>query len=259
LQDVNIWLTKNFLKLNTSKTEALLVGSRSVLSKSQSFSLLIDNCSVNFSSQVKSLGVIFDGLLSFSSHINAISRATSFHLRNIARLRSSLSQHCTEVLIHALVTSRIDYCNSLLFGIPEKQLHRLQLIQNSAARIVTHSNIFDHITPVLYQLHWLPVRYRVHYKILLLTYKALHNLAPQYLSDLLNLYRPSRSLRSSSAELLSVPDFKMGSCGGRAFSCVAPRLWNTLPLHIRQLDSISQFRVQIKTYLFRIAFNGMIV
>ena len=259
LQDVNIWMTNNFLKLNTGKTEALLVGSRYALSKAQSFPLLIDNCPVNFSSQVKSLGVIFDGLLSFSSHINNISRTASFHLRNITRLRSSLSQHCTEVLIHALVTSRLDYCNSLLCEIPKKQLHRLQLIQNSAAGIITRTRSFEHITPILYHLHWLPVHFRVHYKILLLTFKALHNLAPQYLSDLLRLYTPLRSLRSSSADLLSVPNFKMSSFGGRAFSCVAPKLWNALPLHIRQMDSISSFKVQIKTYLFIIAFNEMIV
>ncbi len=180
------------------------------------------------------------------SHISNISRSAFFHSRNIARLRSSLSQHSTEVPIHALVTSRIDYCNSLLFGIPEKQLHRLQLIQNSAARIVTRSRTFDHTTPILFQLHWLPVHYRVHYKILLLTYKALHNLALHYLSDLLHLYTPLRSFRSSSADLLSVPNFKMSSFGGRAFSCAAPKLWNYLPLHIRQLDSVSHFKAQIK-------------
>ncbi len=235
------------------------MGSRSVLSKTQSFTLFIDNWQVDLYTQVKSLGVIFDGLLSFGSHICNISCSAFFHLRNIAKLRSSLTQDSTEVLIRALVKSLIDYCNSLLVGIPEKQFHRLQSKQNSAARIVTNSCTFDHISPILFQLHWLHVRYRVHNKMLLLTYKALHNLAAHYLSDLLHLYTPLRSLGSSSADVLSVPKFKMSSFGGRAFSCAAPKLWNSLPLHIRQLDSISHFKVQIKMYLFRIAFNDLLV
>lgn len=107
-------------------------------------------------------------------------------------------------LIHALVTSRIDYCNSLLFGVPEKQLYRLWLIQNSAARIVTHSLMSDHITLILFQLHWLPVSNLVHYKVLLLTYKTLHNLAPLYLSDLLQIYIPWCSLRSSLQTFYSI-------------------------------------------------------
>ncbi|KAF7655728.1 hypothetical protein LDENG_00051610, partial [Lucifuga dentata] len=96
-------------------------------------------------------------------------------------------------------------------------------------------------------------------EVLLLTFKALHNLAPPYLSELLHPYTPFRSLRSSSAVLPSVPPFRLSSMGARAFSCSAPRLWNSLPLHIHQLDSITQVKSQIKTHLFKLAYTLLTV
>ncbi|KAF7649227.1 hypothetical protein LDENG_00144880, partial [Lucifuga dentata] len=194
LKDIKFWMSNNFLKLSGNKSEVLLIGSKSSLSKAPPFTISIDDCPVRISSQVKSLGVIFDSTLSFIPQINNISRMAFFHLRNIARHRSSLSQYSTQILVHALVTSRIDYCNAILCGLPNKLLRRLQIIQNSAARIITHTKSSDHITPTLIQLHWLPVQQRINYKILLLTFKALHNLAPPYLSELLHPYTPSYSL-----------------------------------------------------------------
>ena len=258
LQDIRSWMSRNFLKLNGSKTEVLLIGSKNTLSKAQTTTIpniIIDGFPVPFSTQVKSLGVILDSTLSFAPHIKNITRSAFFHIRNISRLRPSLSQPSTEVLIHAFVTSRIDYCNSLLSGLPTKLLNRLQIIQNSAARIITRTKSSDHITPVLIQLHWLPVHFRIDYKNLLLTYKALHNLAPTYLSDLLHEYTPSRSLRSSSAGLLTVPTSRLSTLGARAFSCTAPRLWNSLPPHIRHSDSITTFKSHLKTHLFKLAYS----
>uniref|UniRef100_UPI003AAD7030 uncharacterized protein n=1 Tax=Centroberyx gerrardi TaxID=166262 RepID=UPI003AAD7030 len=258
LQDIRSWLSRNFLKLNGSKTEALLIGSKTTLSKAQNteaLKIIIDGFPVPLSSQVKSLGVILDNTLSFAPHIKNITRTAFFHLRNISRLRPSLSQSSTEVLVHAFVTSRIDYCNAVLSGLPTKLLNRLQIIQNSAARIITRTKSSDHITPILIQLHWLPVQYRIDYKNLLLTFKALHNLAPTYLSDLLQDYIPSRSLRSSSAGLLTIPTSRLSTMGARAFSCTAPRLWNSLPPHIRQSATITSFKSHLKTHLFKLAYS----
>ncbi|XP_033473239.1 glucose-6-phosphate exchanger SLC37A1 isoform X3 [Epinephelus lanceolatus] len=126
-------------------------------------------------------------------------------------------------------------------------LHKLQLVQNSAARIITRSPSMDHITPVLRHLHWLPVKYRIDFKILLLTFKALHNQAPSYLSEFLHIYTPSRTLRSSSALQLISPSASLSTMGSRAFSCSDPHLWNSLPHDIRNIDSLSTFKSLLNT------------
>ena len=136
-------------------------------------------------------------------------------------------------------------------------ISRLQSVQNTAARIVTVTKKFDHITPVLIQLHWLPVHFRILFKVLhvLLVYKALNGMAPLYITELLSYRTCSRTLRSPDQKLLAVPKSRLKTYGDRDFSVAAPKLWNELPLDLRCLDKIDLFKKHIKTDLFKKAFN----
>ncbi len=165
-------------------------------------------------------------------------------------MRNMLSVSDAEKLVHAFMTSRLDYCNALLSGCPASSINKLQIVQNAAARVLTRSRKYDHITPILQSLHWLPIKFRISYKILLLAYKALNDLAPAYLTSLLSCYNPTRSLRSQNSGLLVVPRIAKSTKGGRTFSYLAPKLWNSLPDNVRGSDTLSLFKSRLKTHLF---------
>ena len=205
-------------------------------------SLIVGSSQIAVSSAVRNLGVIMNQALNMS------------HLRNIADIRRCLSHDVAEKLIHAFVTSRLDYSNGLLFGISAASLRKLQRVQNTASHILTGSRKYDHITLVLLQLHCLPVEYCVQYKILLVTYKALRGQAPSYIKDPLQLQTTGRILRSSARDDLHVPRTKLRTYGDRPFSVAAPNLWNSLPLGLRLSPSTALFKKQLKTHLFRLAF-----
>uniref|UniRef100_A0A8C1YN93 Reverse transcriptase domain-containing protein n=1 Tax=Cyprinus carpio TaxID=7962 RepID=A0A8C1YN93_CYPCA len=254
VKNVKDWMTNNFLLLNSDKTEILLIGPENITQNLVDYNLQLDGCTVT-SSTVKNLGVILDSNLSFENHISHVTKTAFFHLRNIAKLRNMLPVPDAEKLVHAFMTSRLDYCNALLGGCPASSINKLQVVQNAAARVLTRSRKYDHITPILQSLHWLPIKFRISYKILLLTYKALNGLAPAYLTSLLPRYNPSRSLRSQNAGLLIVPRIAKSTKGGRAFSHLAPKLWNSLPDNVRGSDTLSLFKSRLKTHLFGQAFK----
>ncbi|XP_058233510.1 probable RNA-directed DNA polymerase from transposon BS isoform X2 [Hemibagrus wyckioides] len=216
VKDIRHWMATNFLLLNSDKTEVLVLGPHAARSELSDYRVTVDGLSVSSCPAVKVLGVIIDSGLSFDAHVDNITRVAFFHLSNIAKIRNMMSLHDAEKLVHAFVTSRLDYCNALLSGCSSRSINMLQLVQNAAARVLTRTRRYEHITPILATLHWLPVKFRINYKILLLIFKALNGLTPQYLSDLLVFYDPPRLLRSKGAGYLVVTSSK-GYSRGRSF------------------------------------------
>ena len=245
----------NKLKLNNGKTEFMLLGRSHDLQNVTLDSMHVGDVTVCKKDFVKNLGVMFDTNMKMDVHVENICRVSYYHLKNISDIRKYLSKDSAQKLVHAFVTSRLDYCNSLLYGTSSILLSKLQWVQNMAARIVALKGKYEHITPVLKDLHWLPIRYRIIYKLLLITYKALNNQAPVYIKDFIQMYESKRSnLRSSGQSLLHVPKSNFVRCGDRAFAVCAPTLWNKLPLEIKCSATIDTFKSNLKTHLFKQAF-----
>ena len=241
----------NKLQLNADKTELIVITPSRQSSKIDVDSVNVDSCDVLSSPTARNLGATFDQHMTLKPHVSSLVKSCYWQLRKIGQIRKFLTNEAAERVIHAFVSSRLDNGNSLLYGLPDFQIDRLQRIHNTAARILTRTKKFEHISPILRDLHWLPVRYRIVYKLMTLTFRCLHGLAPAYLSQLLVRYQPSRTLRSSDSYLLTVPKTKKKSYGDRAFQNSAPKLWNRLPISLRQCDTLSSFQSNLKKYLFK--------
>ena len=193
-----------------------------------------------------------------SSHISKQCASAFYHLHNISRIRRFLSTDTTKTLVHAFVTSRVDYCNSLSYGLPASHLNKVQRLLNSAARLVCRAPRYCRITPLLYELHWLPVRQRISFKILLFVFKAIHGFALTYLRELVSIKRSGNyNLRfSSDGLLLATPTYRSRfTLGDRSFHVAAPALWNVLPREIRSITDLGIFKCRLTTHLFKEAFN----
>ena len=256
LGEVQLWMSANMLKMNTGKTELIIFAPRCHLQNLKDISLNVDSIAVQPTQEVDNLGVIFDSALSMEKQINAVSSTCYYHIRRISKIRKFLTVDATRSLVNAYVVSRLDYCNSLLAGLPDCLLKKLQRVQNCAARLVKKLPWRSRITRYLRELHWLPIVERIKFKILLLTYKALNNLSPRYLKDIFHYYCPPRALRSSSRKLLVVRRTRT-KYGTRALSNFGPKLWNALPLNIRTANTLVLFKSLLKTHLFNSYFNNM--
>ena len=188
--------------------------------------------------------------MSMQPHVSSVVRGMYANIRRIGKIRHLIDQVTCATLTCSLVLTRLDYHNALLANVPKATLAPLQLAQNVAARQVTRTKKYEHISPDLDSLHWLPVHKRVTYKLLVLVFKALHNAAPQYLLDMLSIYTPARTLRSMDATLLlNVPRCPK-AVGERAFLVAGPKLWNSLPDSLRSVPTLQLFKTDLKTYLY---------
>lgn len=247
------WMTSNKLKLNSDKTEVLLLTSKHKPSI-EPVSLKIGDATVMSQKKVRDLGVTLDGHMTMEAHVNSVVKSCMAQLKKIGHIRRYLTPEAAKTLVHAQVTSRMDYCNCMLYGLPKVLLNKLQRVQNMSARIVSRTSRYEHITPVLKELHWLPVEKRIHFKILVHTYRSIHGEAPVYLQNLVKEYRPTRQLRSSSETKLVLPRTKTVSYGERSFQYAAAHLWNDLPSHVRNVPNLTQFRKVLKTHYFSLVY-----
>jgi hypothetical protein len=262
LSAVQSWMAENKLKLNPDKTEFIVLGAEKQQTKlANHFPIDIMGNKFSPCSKVKNLGVIFDSSLSMSKHVSLVRKSCFYHIRDFSRIRRLLSKRVAVTLANALVGSRLDYCNSLMFGITKRQSGRLQTIQNTLCRVISHLPKRASTSRARKLLHWLPVEFRVKFKLLVLTYKALTTQQPPYLAACLNEYSCNRHTRRSNPEnkFLNIPVYvnkthKSKSHFNCSFEIAAPSLWNSLPLHVRTAPSLVSFRSQLKGHLFAMAF-----
>ena len=245
ITQVKSWMTDHKLKLNDDKTEALIIHtSRSFTTIPKPSSIQVCSSNIAFAPSARNLGFILSDNLTVDAHISQICKSAYAALRQISSIRQYLTLTATKTLVCSLVLSRLDYANSLLSNCPKHNIAKLQKVQNAAARLTFKLRKHDHITQARKQLHWLPIEARITYKLCLHCHNFFHNSSPVYLADLLTVYIPGRSLRSSSdCYMLKVPSINTKKFGERAFRFAAPKAWNSLLFLIRQQSSTSALSV----------------
>ena len=244
-------MISNMLMVNDSKTKVLIVGRKQQLECVNIPFIHVGEDQIAPVTSVRNLGKMFDSNLKIDMQITKTCQNGYYHLHNIRRIRKFLSQEATCTIIHAFITSQVDYCNSLMNGLPENLIMKLQRVQNTADRLVFNLRKYDRITPALVTLHWLPVKYWIEFKTLLIVFKGLDGKAPTYIQEMITPSKSKRySIRSNEERVLKVPKFKHDTFGKRAFAVYGPLAWNCLPKEIRLCDEIEAFKRNLKTHLF---------
>ncbi|XP_064633682.1 uncharacterized protein LOC135491641 [Lineus longissimus] len=237
------------LSKNDDKIEVMLFASPHNLKALDHIAIQVGDCLVRSSPDVRNFGVIFDTKMNMEKQVTSVCKSAYAQLRNIGHIWRYLTNRAARSLATGLVISRLDYCNSFLGWLPKVLTKWLQRVQNTAARIVTGTPRHEHISPVLKQLHWLPVGKRIQFKTLVLAFRCLHGQAPRYLSDMINVDKPQRLLRSENSFTLVIPGARTQD-DERRFSVFTAKLWNQLPEGLQKAPSLNIFKKMLKTHLF---------
>ena len=243
LTQIHQWMNLYFLKLNPEKTEIIMFLPQQLKdAPTINGCIFTDGSCVRFSDFVKNLGFIMDKFLHMDVHVNNVVSLCYKLLTDIGKVRHLLSRKHTELLVHAVISSRLDYCNSLLYAANKTLINKLQKVQNAAARIVSNRRKHDSVSDVLVDLHWLRVDARIIFKLLVFCYKCVSNMAPACLCDLIDI-------RDRDRCLFSYTNYQSEQAR-KSFSYMAPKLWNNLPDPIRFSSSLPVFKRAIKYLLF---------
>ena len=245
------WFYHNGLALNPEKSEAILLGTHHRNKSLDNITQVdVNGSPIPISDSIKLLGVTIDSSLAFNKHVSSICQSCQYHIRALRHIRPILDANTARLVGHALVSSRLDYANSIMYGMSKSLTAKLQRQQNMLARVVLRTNRLSSAGSLLNELHWLPVASMIQFKIATLTHKILNTGTPSYLSSLLSHYKPTRQLRSSSSNLLVQPPSKT-KFGSLAFHTAAPLIWNGLPADVKSSPSFQTFKKMLKTHYFR--------
>jgi hypothetical protein len=259
IEEIGQWMSANRLKLNADKTQFIWLGSRNQLESTSGISLSVGGVPVTAADTVRNLGVTLDAQLSMKQHVDNVVRSCFYHLRQLRSVRGSVPADAMKTLVHAFISTRIDYCNAILYGVSAAVCRRLQAVLHAAARLITGVKRNEHITPTLRDtLHWLPVPQRITFKIALMAFDCIRGQCPTYFRD---ICKPVESvvararLRSADRHDVIVPRTRTIRFGKRSFRVSAPTVWNNLPSKLRGPDTNrEQFKSGLKTWLFERAY-----
>ena len=249
LTEINIWMTENFLKLNTDKTKLQVFNPRSRI---DDFQLKYEDENINCDNLVCMLGVKLKNNINFDDFISQKIRACNFHLRNLWHIKNGLSLEARVILVTNLILTTLDYCNGILINSTKKRLKPLQIVLNKAIRFIFNLRRRTHITSFLRKLHILPIAFRIRYKVCLIGFKIFNNISPPYLSDQFNKFHSTSSmpLRVGRDDYMFKTELQKKES---IFSSMKLE-WNKLPIRIRNTTSTDSFKSKLKTFLFGEAF-----